>query len=79
VTLRVHLIVTQSTPPGAGLHCLTACGRRGFKSIRTPEPRGEWQAMERLGGLRAVTARDFEPDRHACKTCAEAWGAGAGL
>jgi hypothetical protein len=74
--LRVHLIASRPRP-GA---MVTACGREGFKSAQgVCQPDNEWEAMATLGGLVAVDARTFQPDRFACKRCMTRWANGEGV
>ncbi len=77
--LKRHLLTSRGRAPGGLEIGETACGRKLFKSTRTQAARDEWEAAERIGGAVAATARDFEPDRDACKKCAKAWAEGAGL
>lgn len=79
MSLRVHLIAERITRPMTRAAMVTACGRSGFKSLRYNGAAAEWEADARLGGLVAVDAATFEPDRHACKRCMQVWGQGGGV
>lgn len=75
--MKVHLLASTSYV-GGQRSGVTACGRKVFKSLGIQVPDDEWNAVERLGGVRARTDRDFDSARpkDLCKRCMRAWGQG---
>lgn len=68
VTLKVHCI--ESYTDGRGV---TKCGEPFFKGRISNPHCGDFEAERRIGGIRAIHASRFEPDKYACKKCIEAW------
>lgn len=73
MALKIHLIeTTKQIVDGKIKEGVTACGEPFYKHPTTDFGDGHFQAVRRIGGLRAVEVSDFEEimfDKNICVKC----------